>query len=279
MRAAWLKWGHRWWRVLPLAFALLSASASAQVAGICGNGRRCQVRSVALSPADSSTSAICLAPSGSYFWRLYSTANSAVLGSTASTTACHLSTGLSNTVVWDFASQLNTVSLSIYSTSKIYAQYGLGSGATGAGTALASFPTCDGSATGRLLFDSTNAVWRFCDGSTWGQVGEESWNAFEPGTISATAFVGAYRAKRSHSTARMFCAARTAGVGAGNLTLYIWDGSNRCSVTVACTGQLHEITSGTSCTITAGNVYYVTTDVSGCAGTPPAVSMCNVVFE
>jgi hypothetical protein len=246
MRAAWLKWGRRWWRVVPLAFAVLASSASAQVAGICGSGKNCVANTYRATTATASASTPAFncntsaAPAGMYC------NTGSVVG---------ISLNGTGTVLFGNASYSVYAIGSTFNTAAAIAQTGFGSGAAGGGTAYASFPTCNAGALGRFLFDSTNGLWRYCGSdSVWHPMPGNTdaatlyqsaqWASVCFGTCSgeSTNFTGSYspRADTEKAVTRINCSWGTAGTGGSTgvvVRLYDTGGAAElCSCTLgACT--------------------------------------------
>jgi hypothetical protein len=90
--------------------------------------------------------------------------------------------------------------------------------------ALSSFPACDGVTSGRLLYDTTNAVWRWCDGYNWRAVASEDYVAasrrvrftgvcFGSPCAMDTNFTGGYYSNDVEVISNVTCSWATAGSG------------------------------------------------------------------
>lgn len=284
---------RRWWRVAPLAFALLAGSASAQVAGLCGSGKNCTVNRVAgMASRNAYTWNFCnsIYP-GTYSmgWGSYAASNQAswliYVGQNCQGTASQV--------------PLNYVVLSgVWNVPTGYhwqVTDGLETGANGTGTAYASFPTCNAAATGRLLFDSTNNLWRFCDGAYWRPLQSSSeptytyasagFSSICFGTCSteSTNFTGSYspRSDNERGTQKISCSWGTAGTGGTTgVVVRIYDGSAEvCSCTLgACTTAAN---TALSCACAAGllasskNYTVQLKSTTDCTGNPANI-VCNV---
>lgn len=149
-----------WFAVLML---LVSARASAQVASVCGAGKRCSVRSLLATTSTANTDAlVCVENSngGGYGW----VRSSQQLNLQRFTGPRCTSTATTWMAVDPFATlpSGSTVLLG----GAVWATQGLNSAMS-----FASFSNCTAGIAGRLIFDSTNNVWRYCDGAgTWQQV-------------------------------------------------------------------------------------------------------------
>lgn len=152
--------------------------------------------------------------------------------------------------------------------------------------ALASFPTCNGTTLGRLLYDNTNSVWRFCDGSFWQAFATSdtaSWTAYFPGlsTLLNLPF-----ARYQHAGTTLVQGTSTVvidngvalvtGVGAGNAVFTIYDitaaSLTSATLTVACTASVGSVTAGSGTyTLTApggAHTYEMRLTSNGCTTLP-----------
>lgn len=89
------------------------------------------------------------------------------------------------------------------------APLGYVSGASGAGTAFASFPACTNALTGRWLFDSTNVTWRTCDNNgRWDPVARLSMfgiGGYATGAINNTTLLANAYASSPTMASRISC--------------------------------------------------------------------------
>lgn len=270
-------------RALSLVVVLLAAAAQAQVAGLCGAGKACTVRSVRATGAG---------PAGGSGQCGFVVDNGYICDST---TSVRIAMGSALSGAWGVYSggtRYLLVSPSTTNTATLnrFVAQGLNTSGTetAGGLAFASFPTCSATYVGELRYDSTNNVWRFCDGATWlilattAGAADEGWTAYEPSTLATGVnFIGAFKPARTHTTARMRCVGRTAGSGSGNVTVSIYDqtgAATRCTLTVACASSGGTLAS-TACAITAGNDHVLSVNAAGCSAAPFANAVCNVTFE
>lgn len=273
------------WRA-PLAFAclavLVALPAAAQVAGICSAGKNCTVRTLrAGSGATTSLSAGDVVAS-----RIIS--NSAV-----QSTSFALGNG-SQIFYCDSASQCFagyfTASSRVSASDYMAAGTGYAASAT-----FASFPSCTGGMTGRLLYDSTNNVWRFCDGGYWRPLQSSSEPTYTYasagfssvcfGTCSTESsnFTGSYspRSDNERGTQKISCSWGTAGTGGTTgVVVRIYNGSAEvCSCTLgACTTAAN---TALSCACAAGllasskNYTVQLKSTTDCTANPGNI-VCNV---
>ena len=162
---------------------------------------------------------------------------------------------------------------------------GLGSGAAGTGTAYAGFPSCVAGLSGVQRFDSTNLLWRSCNGTRWAPVAHE-WGISgmlpagrATGTnvpiAGATTVYGGFQ--RSMSTVVM-----AVGTGAGNMApklVRVSDGGVVCAgslVDCDAAALVRTTTDCSSVTVEPGETLELQVDSSGCT-TSPVVNV-SVVF-
>lgn len=227
MRALWL-------------VVLLSVPAFAQVAGLCGNGRPCSVYSLrATAPVN--TNAITLATTG------------AKLCLSSACAGYLTSDSVSSYAVWFYSTNQLRVWADVVQTTS----YMLSSNGYAAPVAFASFPAAAAGNAGRLLYDSTSAVWRISDGATWkkmvtnttgtdaqGAAGA-AWNAWSgvPGTPATEGdnFFGPFFTKSmTPDVTRLACNWAVAGTGgATGVVVEVYDttgAAQACQCTLgACT--------------------------------------------
>lgn len=141
-----------------------------------------------------------------------------------------------------------------------------------AGVATASLPTCNSSAAGRLVWDTTRTRWVQC--------GEDSTATYEWVPLKSTTILAGTNASSSNAAARHVAVGyfrygatadgatwvqSVAGTGAGNVTLRIRDGGGvLCSATHACAGG---VTGTTQMACTASLLGNITLEVDGTACT------------
>lgn len=157
-----------------------------QVTNVCGPGKTCSVRVLKTTGSDGANSValqlgtggtavgICMANNSSPAAFLLQRSGSGlnVYGcSTATCTSC-------GTNVWSWENSTS----SNFSYFTLVGTVGLASGTSGTGTAFGSFPACGASNAGRLLYDSTSSLWRWCHSGSTSWVELEGYSA---PTISA----------------------------------------------------------------------------------------------
>lgn len=238
-----------WFAVLML---FVSARASAQVASVCGPGKNCQARSFTATQATPNTAALmCLENSGGgppgWGW----VRNSQQLN-LATYTGSRCAAGGSTFLQFDPANSLIGGS-SARLVGSLFATTGLNATASFAG-----FPSCTATLVGRLLFDTTNNVWRYCDGAgTWQQVAsaaslptvptvnEPTWSATSNFNAAAALedinWLGPYAPNSGDviSKVDLTCNWATAGTGGTNgvvMAVYTAAGALQCKCSLmACT--------------------------------------------
>jgi hypothetical protein len=133
------------------------------------------------------------------------------------------------------------------------------------------------------MFENTQNQWYTCNGSGWVLVGsgsgDEFFSAFTPGSLSdSTPLTGKYKTKNPHGKVEMTYHARTAGVGAGDVTITLYDETSNtpmCAVTVPCTAT----TKHSGCVVaTSGNAIHRVNTNTACT-TQPSEVMVNVRME
>lgn len=160
--------------------------------------------------------------------------------------------------------------------------------------AFASFPAAAAGNRGRLLYDSTNSVWRISDGSSsWRTLGEQKDNVvcYFPGIAlllnvatcqwngtSASGVVPARVDAQSGATTLVV------GVGAGNAVFTIYnltDAANTsATITVPCVGSLGLVTSGSSdATLRINKNYQWRLTSNGCTTLPVVNLTANTTYS
>lgn len=250
---------------------LLSLPALAQVTGLCGPGKNCSVSTLLATSRSTAASQIC--------WNL---PTGATLGSVAgvsnnvSTTGFFVGASCSSLSSPLYSVNSSTGVVQLGPTAGAYfgvANAGFGSGATGTGTAFASFPTCNAGTAGRLLFDSTSNVWRQCiNGTGWRSLSMTSViNAFVPTVTGSAALrlVAAWR-QETPGLATYIYARRVltdTTYTTGNMTLSVSDGvTTVCSATSPCNTNSAAFVNTCTGTLAASTVYLINLDTSGCSG-------------
>lgn len=154
---------------------------------------------------------------------------------------------------------------------------GIATGATGTGTAFASFPACNAAAASRVLYDSTNAVLRVCNAAAWVRMANHwtlaaTWPA---GTVKGTDLVlnESQPANAAISTA-IVATVLVAGVGAGTYTVQVFNVTTATSLCVTtaktCSDavQTQALTSGCTGVVNAGDKVRIRITDTGCATSP-----------
>lgn len=298
-------------RAIALLVVLVAELAAAQVANVCGAGKNCQVQSIKTSVGS------CTAPTYSwsndtdtgFFWQqsggMVACANGIRQYRTNGGSALYLQ-GDNVWMLLDTGGFANVngaqLQLAGSGTTSIT---GYGSGSVGNGTAFASFPTCNASLLGRLLFDSTNTQWRFCDGAgTWVFLVPSASGGTYPTRLAAangftaissmtataaseeTNFLGTLlfsnNAGTPTTTDQVSCNWETAGTGGTTgVVVRVFDvtaSSSICTCTLGACTTASRAPLGCKCTgtMTAGNQYAVRlSSATDCTVNPQNV-VCNV---
>lgn len=285
-----------WWGFL---FSLLYAATSlAQVAGVCGAGKACSVSKLNVTNAAGRSVCVGLPSSGlSAEWQMSST----VLG-LRSMNGPQCATANSEVFQWNLSSGLAVANFDFTSLGRTAAVTGFCSGPTCTGTAIGSFPTCTAGLSGRLLYDSTNNVWRTCNGATWlamtpvvstgGQyLLHGVWTATATQAVSAAPegvhFLGAFRPRAAPASPPpradiIACNWQTAGAGGTTgVVVEVWnqtDGTQVCQCTLgSCTTTARDpLICGCEQNLLADKTYTVRlTSGTDCTTNPSGV-VCSV---
>lgn len=225
-------------RALILVMLLAGELAAAQVAGVCGAGKTCSVAKMNVTRSGSGL--VCLrSAAGQYDWG-FSTVNPNAVGLWVFNAGTNCTAGGVALNNWD----TNGVGLAGTVTS-----------VTGfaAPLAFASFPACVPGLTGRLLFDSTAGVWRYCDGGSWALLAhEETVSSYLPVMAPAASIdvtnVGLYVSGVLRGLAGTVM---VAGTGAGTFTLDFYDANGPNGSAALCT------TGATGCATIVGGTTMV----------------------
>lgn len=299
--------GLFWALVLSLFVALLwPGLAAAQVAGVCGAGRDCTVRRLTAEHSRAGGSTCMNAGNHGYMWASPSTSifelrrmfpwvypDTCSTGFTGGTTMMRLNVNTTEVVF---------PSGPVHSSQQVGATLGFASGANYVGTPFASFPACTAGLTGRLLYDSTNNIWRTCNGATWlamtpvvstgGQyLLHGVWTAAATQAVSAAPegahFLGAFRPRSAPASPPpradvITCQWQTAGTGGSTgVVVEVWnqtDGTQVCSCVVgACTATARDpLTCGCEQNLLADKTYTMRlTSGTDCTANPQGV-VCSV---
>lgn len=288
-----------------MALGLVLVFVAAQVANPCGSGKNCSVNSLKTNAGTAAAPAVAFnADTDTGWWSSGANESSWAAGGARSFRL----TG--NGILYGTN---NVGTLTMNDSAGVSLQYGsnaltcdnnncklntgLGTGSAGTGTAFASFPTCTAGLLGRLLFDSTNTAWRYCDGAgSWlfvlnGSTSQSlvdvySWNAQQGtgGEVVNTNWLGPYRTGNTGSTVRVAAcnwqAAGTGGTTGVTLQIYnITDSVALCSLgSVACTTAARTPFTLASCNgtaVAANKTYVVRVSASDCT-TQPTGTVCNI---
>jgi hypothetical protein len=195
-----------------LLTALLVSVVSGQVAGVCGPGKQCEVRSLRAtgSRQAGSTQAGLVVDNGVICFD--------------KTCTLRVFNGLGALATYHGVTRYFLVNPGVQtSTSQRFVAQGLNSGLVDSpgGQSFASFPTCNATYLGELRFDSTNTVWRWCDGSEWKAVASEV-DVPKPAQFAGvcfgvcsedTYFTGAYQPASQEKVSKVTCSWRVPGTG------------------------------------------------------------------
>jgi hypothetical protein len=160
---------------LLLAALLVALPAGAQVASVCGPGKNCSVRRLNTKVANTTATA-CFQNDNLQALELFANGNVFHFRSSYSyPSPCAIDYPLSGISIDN-----GTNVVSFPGSGGIASTYGMS-----ASIAFASFPACTGGIAGRLLYDSTNTVWRWCDGAQWQPMGASAtFSAHRPATFT-----------------------------------------------------------------------------------------------
>lgn len=277
-------------RGLGLTLALVAQLAAAQVAGVCGPGKNCAARNFVSTPANQAN-AYCVNDGATYSaaWRSFTTGQygwHAFTGQNCN--AANIIGGTPPVLMNIVSGSMNLPNAGwFYSAAAGYS----------ASLAFASFPSCTAGLAGRLIYDSTNAAWRYCDGAgTWlfvlngstsaASVDVYSWSA-QQGTGGETVnanWLGPYRTGNTGSSLRgAVCNWQATGTGGTTgVTLQVYnvtDSVALCSLgSVSCTtgARVPFTLGGCSGTAVAANkTYVVRVSASDCT-TQPTGTVCSI---
>jgi hypothetical protein len=245
------------WSVALLAVVMLAAlPVSAQVSSVCGAGKTCTVRKVLVKGTGGPNLCDDTTNAG---WSWYSATSNFSAGWTPAGSACN----------GTFTQLLNLNLNDALVRSSSAGGFSAGSSGFLAPLAFASFPTCNGTTQGHLLFDTTGNVWRNCDGTTWQAVTSGTttfgapWYSNEPASLAAsTNWLGAHKPTKGNAGSVVYLGGATtewATAGTGGTT----------GVTLA----VYDVTSTATLLCTLGSVPCTTA-----ARTPVAMTGCNASF-
>lgn len=267
-------------KLVSLAFWLFVAGlmlfplvARAQVAGLCGPGKACSVKS--LETTGSSTT-------GSYSWNLKASGGVLCLDPLCGSRLVQSGGAYQ---FFNGGTSYMTINPGVAASTSMFL-YGasLGSGASGTGTAFASFPSA-AAAPGRWIYDSTNNVWRFSDGSSWLAVAKEFLaSAYFPAGITPASAITTtiWNTIKPGLLKQINALIVTPGTGAGTFTVDVYDVSGTTQLCVTGT-QACNASAGSSLSVncsvamTAGNQFSIRVNDSGCT-TGPALNLNALVI-
>lgn len=226
-------------RALALVLMLLASSSLAQVAGLCGPGKNCKVKTLETTGS---------ATTGSYAWALKIPNGPICTDATCTGRIAGTGTTGGAFAFINGATNYFTINpgVATYAVNFLYGAE-LGSGASGAGTAFSSFPAATA---GKLLYDSTNSTWRYSNGTSWFPVGpynlSDEFVIYFPGLSTLLNLpMSRWLAPRSiwlggsyvstFGTQIYSATTLVAGVGAGNAVFTIYNVSDAAATTATLT--------------------------------------------
>lgn len=140
---------------------LVSLPAAAQVAGLCGPGKNCKVRSLDAVVGVEGATVCAEGPNAQWQWTTGTSVSA--LGWRALGGACGSGNNTTNLLNFSVNEALVRTNAS--------GGFVTGSGGLQAPLAFASFPVCSAGLYGTQLYDSTNAAWRSCKNTGWVPIG------------------------------------------------------------------------------------------------------------
>lgn len=224
--------------IFVLALLLVPFVAQAQVAGLCGPGKACSAAKFTATGGASGTANVCVTGNNADWGWLASTSNFSLYSFTAGSKCSAAQTLKFNVNVNDAAVRPNN------SNGWFSAPYGYD-----ASLAFSSFPAAAG-VTGRMLYDSTNATWRYSNGTSWFPVGpynlSDEFVIYFPGLSALLNLpMSRWLAPRSiwlggsyvstFGTQIYSATTLVAGVGAGNAVFTIYNVSDAAATTATLT--------------------------------------------
>lgn len=231
----------RAFRVLTVLFwlavfaVMVPVAARAQVAGLCGPGKDCSVRSLRTTRAASATEICMGAGHASPYWGINSSPTAIGWNRFTDDRCAGTSLGLMS---------LSASALVTYNGVLIASNAGFEGS-----VAFSSFPSAASSA-GRLLYDSTNTTWRYSNGTSWFPVGpynlSDEFVIYFPGLSTLLNLpMSRWLAPRSiwlggsyvstFGTQIYSATTLVAGVGAGNAVFTIYNVSDAAATTATLT--------------------------------------------
>jgi hypothetical protein len=148
--------------------------------------------------------------------------------------------------------------------------------------ALTSFPACSATYEGTVMWDSTNELLRYCNGTAWHGTGHDVFHFayyYDAKTVvdrqaqnrTDLSFIA------TNTSARITCTAQTTGVGAGNVTVAILkNGVSQYSYTLPCVATVNTDYPGVTTGIATFPADYLGISVVGSTCTTPPTLMCNL---
>jgi hypothetical protein len=230
-----------------LLLAVLSSVAFGQVAGLCGAGRPCNVTKLTTARSSTSNGSVCLKGGPTYDWGL-NTVNSDTIGLYSYTAGSGCTAG---------PGAFYTFTAAALTGNSLISANPFGTGSAGSGTAFASFPAAS-SWVGRLLFDSTNSVWRYSRSGLWltfSPTVTDTMSVYVPAAavtnnpLAQWSWQWGNNSLEQNTTIAVDRAVvLTTGVGAGNITYSVFDVTGAAvttaAVTLACTAAVGSVTVG-----------------------------------
>jgi hypothetical protein len=256
-------------RALALVLLLLSSSVFAQVAGVCGSGKNCSVATLRTTAV--ATPSVCSTGSNADWGTQISTSNYSIYSYTAGTRCSSGGVVKLNVNINDAAVRTGT------------AGWFSASAGFESSVAFASFPTA-ASSSGRLIYDSTNAVWRYSNGTVWAplEVGVVEYlsvyvpaNVVTNNPVNQWAWAAPTATPAQNTTVTLeSVTVLTTGVGAGNITYTIYNATagaaTTATVTIGCTTAVGTVTAGSAdnTLISGARTMQVRVTASACATNP-----------
>lgn len=249
-------------------------------AGTCGPGKVCSVRRVVASTTGvNGTGAYCsVNNTNSWRWDHDGNGISLVYSNVSSCTGAGVTA-----MTWNPA----IAYASLASGWSFYSPAGYR-----APMAFASFPTCNAGQKGVQLFDDTNNVWRYCDGSSWrahgAGVATSAWTAIGSFGLVATPevvnFLGAYTPTANVGVTAVTCNWGVAGTGTQDVVMNVTavGGSSVCSCLVGkCNDTAFSAVGTCACTgtLTANTRYAMQLSDSTTCTANPQQMVCTATLQ
>lgn len=247
--------------------AIVLALALGQV-NLCGTGKSCSVYTLSAMKSTASTCAVSI-PSASVRMCM-GTATNAWLSYNGGSNVLDIETSTGG---------FRFLTGGVQSGSSVGAGQFTASSGYNASVAYASFPAAAAGNTGRWLFDSTNVVWRYSNGSAWVKMPPAVWQfgggIQDASIVKGSAIVTAQaRAPIAATATSLEVVTLLAGTGAGTFDVVVYNvttATTLCSVTgKACTNaaQTTDTTYGCTGVVNASDVLQIRVDNDGCDSSP-----------